>query len=209
MSELEQHLVELDKSLKESQASYSTAFESFEKALDSYEKAVRARDKILQDTLKEKGLAVCSGFHHYTLEPSSDEWKVKSPEELGIFPRDQMKLRYLQGMMSSTEHFTMVTSEYPVREVLLLCPTCFSKNYINVYGTDEVPKMSSEVIQKDEKFVLAVNGADITALVNKRSSSLYSKVRVEPNGEPYPDLAVYRYLGILDLPERPSFDRIR
>lgn len=206
MAEFEQHLADVQKNLQKSRYGYNNSLDYFLAAEQSYEAASRVRENMLQNTLKEKGLAVCSVHHFFSGTARPEEWRTRSAEELGIYPRDRLRLRYMQGMLSSTEHFTMVTSEWMKTEVLLLCPGHFSQAYIDVFGTEDVPKIYSEVVQKDGKFIVMKNGADITELVNKGRSP---QSKIEPDGDTHPDLAVYRYFGIPDLSERPSMNSVR
>ena len=206
MAELEQYLAEVNEFLEKSRSGYRDVSAVFEKAQESYQKAFEARGRVLQDALKEKGLAVCSGHHFFSGTDESEEWRIKTAEQLGIYPRNQMKLRYSQGIIFDTEHFTMVTSEWMATEVLLLCPKHFPKKYMYLYGTADVPEIYSEVVQKNEKFIIMENGADITGLVNK-GRALRSKIELD--GDTRPDLAVYRYFGIPDLPEMPDINSVR
>lgn len=207
MAEFEQYLADFNKFLEDSGEGFKNAWTEFHNAEEAYGKIVQLREQMLQNVLKEQGLAVCSESHHFTFSyHSQEDWKTKSAEELGIFPRNQMRLHYDQGITSQTDHFTMVTNEFSFADVLLLCPEHFSQTLIGAYGTNDVPRISSEVIEKDGKFIVTENGADITKLIKKRN---FLRSRIEINGKPNPDVAVYRYLGIPDLPKKPDLNRVK
>lgn len=208
MLEFEKTLGELASHLQESHRGYSSGWRQFREAEKTYAALEEIRDQMLQATLKEKGLAVCSGHHYFTHDHESEDWRTKTPEELGIFPADQMKLRYVQGMVLETDHFTMNESEYPIHEVLLLCPRHFEAKYLGLFGRKKFPVVYSEVEQNDGKLVLKTDSRDITSLRDQKTSHNFQN-RIELSGNKNPDISVFRYLGIPDLPPRPDLSMVR
>lgn len=206
MLEFEKSLEELNKAMEESRKGFKEGWKGYENSLEAYNTARRQREEILQAVLEEKGLGVCSEVHFYSGVDNPEDWKLKSAEELGIYPKSELKIRYVQGVSSDHDHFTMEDSEHRISEVRLLCPEHFAYVPVWIYGTLEVPKFTSEVVKKDGRYVLVENGADITRLVEKGGS--YNS-RVEPEGKKFPDLSVYRFMGIPNLPNAPDVDFLR
>ena len=200
MLELGETAREIEKYLDLSRKGFGDGWSEFREAEKSYNKLVQIRKQILQNILKKKGLAVCSELHFFSDGSETEEWKNKSAEQLGIFPKDAMCLRYVQGVIGTRDHFTMDESEYPVIDVKLLCPEHFPKTYAGVYGTKEVPIIYDEVVQEGNRFILKSNGDDITKLVNNGGSN---RSTIKLGGNTNPDLSVYRYFDIPDLPEKP------
>ena len=129
----------------------------------------------------------------------------KSADQLGIYPRNQMRLLYyvygpytIQG-----EYEDSIGMERTLR---LLCPEHFPKKPKWHYRRDGLfTNIKSEVIKKDGKFILAVNNDDITELVNKGGPY------IDPDGlEPFlVNKEVFRYFGIPDLPRKPDINSVR
>lgn len=203
MLEYQTTAVEMERYLAMSQKGFGDGWNEFRGAEKSYNKLVQIRKQILQNILEEKRLAVCSELHFFSSNPSNEEWKNKSAEQLGIFPKDVMLLRYVQGIVATHDHFTMDEGEHPVTEVKLLCPKHYSAYYAAVYETKEVPMIYGEVTQEGGRIFLKSDGRDITKLVNRAGS-----VR-KLDGDTDPDLSVYRYFGIPDLPEKPNLNSVR
>jgi hypothetical protein len=206
MLELRDTAKEIEKCLAMSRKGFGDGWSEFREAEKSYDKLVQIRKQLLQNTLREKELAVCSELHFFSDGSETEEWKNKSAEQLGIFPKDAMGLRYVQGVIGTHDHFTMDEGEYPVIEVKLLCSEHFPKTYVNVYGTKEVPTLYDEVVQEGNRFILKSSGDDITKLVNSGDSS---RSTIKLDGDTNPDLSVYRYFDIPDLPEKPNLDSVR
>lgn len=206
MLELEKTLEEMAGHLQESKRGYTRGWENFRDAEKAYKRIEGIRNEILQNVLKEKGLAVCSGQHYFTSEPGSEEWKTKTAEELGIFPKSQMKLRFVQGTVSSTDHFTDTTSEWMTQEVLFLCPRHFQQKYFDLFPRKHTPMIYSEVAQSDGKYIITSSGSDITALVK---GGRHLHFEMELDGKTNPDVAVYRFFGIPDLPAQPDLSMVR
>lgn len=206
MLEFHKTAEEIEKCLAMSRKGFGEGWGEFREAEKSHNKLVQIRKQILQNALKEKGLAVCTELHFFSDGSETEEWKNKSAEQLGIFPKDAMCLRYFQGVIGTYDHFTMDESEYPVIDVKLLCPEHFPKTYAGVYETKEVPIIYDEVVQEGNRFILKSNGDDITKLV-KSGGSNRSTIKLSGNTDP--DLSVYRYFDIPDLPEKPNLDSVR
>lgn len=207
MLEIDKTLTDLANHLQDSRKGYLSGYENFRAAEKDYRRIEQIRLGLLQGILKDKGLVVCSGHHHYTRFSDSEEWKNKSAKELGIFPKEEMKLRYVQGFISEHDHFTDTYGEIPFQEILLLCPEHFAQRYLDVHGNRRLKMIYDEVIQKDEKtFILADDGWDLSHVINQTSSF---RSRVELEGSPNPDISVYRYFGIPDLPPQPDLSMVR
>jgi hypothetical protein len=196
MLELEKALEEIERYLAMSQRGFREGWNGFYGAEESYKRAMRVREQMLQNNLKEKGLAVCSHSHSW------EGVEHPSAEQLGIYPRDQMRLHfYKRGPYRIQDEYDdsieMTTS------LNLCCPEHFPQNTKWIFRQDsESTFINSEVVQRDGKFILVINGSDITGLVNKGG------IDVEPDGQ-RPCLiepAVYRYFSIPDLPEKPDLD---
>ena len=206
MLELRDTAKEIEKYLSLSQKGFGDGWNKFREAEKSYDKLVQIRKLLLQNTLREMDLAVCSETHFFSDDSETEEWKNKSAEQLGIFPKDAMCLRYVQGVIGTHDHFTMDEGEYPVIHVKLLCPKHFPKTYVDVYGTKEVPIIYDEVLQEGNRFILKSSGYDITKLINNGGSN---RSTIKLDGDTNPDLSVYRYFDIPDLPEKPNLNSVR
>lgn len=197
MSEFEQAIGEISNYLKESKEGFTKGWEGFKGAEAAYKRIERLREEMLQNILKERGLAICSA--HHTV--GKDE-TASSPEQLGIYPKDQMKLHYFRSTLIERqgEYYDSTTRIVAVR---LLCPKHYpvKPNYIT--GPVNDPEVSSAVIQENGRFILEVSRKDITALIEKDGWD------IEPEGEKHPMIEVFRYFGIPDLPEKPDLDSVR
>src|SRR4030042_2826789 len=188
MLELEKTLKDYDRFLKLSKRGCNKGWSSFQNAEEQYEKAAKLTEEILQNILEERGLAFCSVPHHVEENENMENITVK---RLGIYHREQMRLHYyvcgpytIQG-----EYEDSVGMDRTLR---LLCPKHFPKKTEWTYRQDGLyTYINSEVFKKDGKFVLAVNGADITELVNKGG------LCIDPDGlRPILiEQAVFRYFG--------------
>jgi hypothetical protein len=180
-----------------SRKGYREALEVFNEAEQLYRKAVETRELILQTMLNEQGLAICSGLH--------DTENIEDPtaEQLGIYQRSSMRLHIYQ--LGPYE----VQGEYEdsvglTKTVGLYCPDHFPQNQHEIFDQrDGFTHIESEILLRDGKFVLAVNGADITRMVNKGG------IGIETNGKLFPDQAIYRYFGIPDLPQKPDLNNVK
>jgi hypothetical protein len=209
MLEFELTLKEYDKYLKSSKKSFNKGWSGFHNAEEQYNRATRLREELLQNKLKEGGLAVCSTFHDIE---ESENMENLSAEQLVIYPREQMRLHYyVYGPYTTQGEYEDYTNMD--RRLRLLCPKHFPKKSEWFYKREEGlythTHIDSEVINKDGKFILVVNASDIT----KDITELIRKggLDISPDGlKPYLiDKAVFRYFGIPDLPEKPDIDSVR
>lgn len=198
--EFEKAVEDLNEFLVASRNGFREGWSGFYNAKESYKRASQVRERMLQNVLKEKGLAVCSGIHS---DWTRENVENPSAEQLGIYPRDQMRLYFyrmgpydIQGEYGDSTGTTTLLHLY--------CPEHFPKNSKWTFrkGDKFTYYISSEVVQQDGKFILTVNQADITRLVNKGGGD------IEPNGVLHPEPVIYRYFGIPDLPEKPSIGNI-
>lgn len=200
MLELEQSIKQFDKLVKASRVGFHKGWKKFQEAGKTYEHSAKLREEILQRILKDKGLAICSGTH------SVKEIEHPTQEQLGVFPRERMRLHFYK----SPEHRgegedagEAYEKYYRAIAVSLFCPKHYPQTSDSITGAKSDPEIQSEILIKNGKFILAVNQADISKLINSR------KRDIEPDGEPYPNEAIYRYFGIPDLPEKPNLDTLR
>lgn len=189
----------VDEHIRKSGAEFSAAWTEFNDAKEEYEKARKLRNQILQSALNERGLAVCAGLH---FPPESSE--EVTAEQLGIYPRDQMKLYYYKDP-SFRQQGEYEDYNYTTEWMKLLCPNHFPQKPAVFRPTETGVEIKSGVMQKGEKFILEVNGDDVTKFVNENERGL----DVEPNGSRYPRKEIYRYFGIPDLPEIPTLDSVK
>ncbi|OGM16241.1 hypothetical protein A2V55_00935 [Candidatus Woesebacteria bacterium RBG_19FT_COMBO_37_29] len=200
MLEFEKTSEEIRRYLEISRNGFREAWGGFRNAEESYKKAVQAREDMLQSALKEKGLAVCSYSHSW------EGVEHPSAEQLGIYPRNQMLLYFYKmgpyDIQGEYEDSIGVTTR-----LHLCCPEHFPKKSEWIFRQDEdgFTHINSEVVQQEGKFILVVNGSDITRLVNRGGSD------IEPDGKRLflLDPVVYRYFGIPDLPEKPDLDTVQ
>jgi hypothetical protein len=197
MSDFEQTLSAVNEHIQKSKDNFRAAFAEFRNAEELYKTVEQLRKQMLQDTLKENGLSVCAG-HHFHDENSGEP----TEEQLGIYPSGSMKLYYYQDPVY-TKQGEYEDSNYRTMWLKLLCPEHLPQIPEVVRPTETGTEIKSEVIQKGDRFVLKVNGEDITELVNKGG------LGIEPNGDNNPRVEVYRHFDIPDLPERPKFDSVK
>ena len=199
MLEFKKAAEEIDRYLAMSQKGFKEGWSGFCGAEESYKKAIQVREQMLQSNLKEKGLAVCSHSHRW------EGIEHPSAEQLGIYHRNQMRLHFYEmGPYNVQDEYG--DSLGMTTWLRLCCPKHFPQNLKWTFKQEsEFTHINSEFVQQDGKFILVVNGLDITKLVNKGGRE------VEPDGKrPYfIGPAVYRYFGIPDLPEKPDLDTIQ
>ncbi len=190
MLELEELLKRIGGHLKKSRKGFNVGREEFRSAENFYREASQLRDRILKDSLEEKGLAICSAGHQ--IDEGVEE---SSAEQLGIYPRGQMRLHFYRSTLHEIEMGHEQVYDRTVR-LSLYCPEHFPANpdRISLPESDD-PVVYSEVVRQDRQFILTVNGGDITRLVNKGG------INIEPDGSRYPSDRIYRHFGIPDLPE--------
>lgn len=193
LTELKHALEEVEKGIKQSRDGFRTGWNSLHSADEQYKKAEQLRMQLLQSALEEKGLAFCSVAH-------ADEGQTA--EQLGIFPLNQMRLQFhregpyrVQGEYDDS-YRTDVRLE-------LLCPSHFPKErkWQNV-ALRGYSLIDSEVVKENNRFLLVVDGSDITRLVQKGGSD------INPSGRPLHLVgnSGYRHFGIPDLPKKPEFE---
>ncbi len=198
MLELEKAINDLGKNFERSRLGFRRGWWAFNNAEKAYRKACQLRERILQDTLSERGLAICSGSHSEVMEVDNP-----SAEQLGIYPRDQMRLHFYQSTLREIQ-YGYEEGYDRTTEVGLFCPKHYPQKPDRIIMPEsEYPETYSGVIQQDGKYTLSVNGRDITKLINRGGSD------IEPNGERYPGVEVYRYFGIPDMPEKPVLDEVK
>jgi len=153
---------------------------------------------MLHDALEEKGLAICCGTH-------KECQGVKNPTDaqLGIYPRNQMRLHYYKSTLGKMEDEYGTTFHRTIR-VALYCPKHFPQdpNRIILPNSDD-PPVYSEIKQEGKQFILEVNRKDIAALIKKGG------MEIDPNGKRYPEVEIYRHFGIPDLPEKPDINEVK
>ena len=203
MLELEKAVKDIEKHLERSGSDFKKGWSDFNNAEKAYRKAEKLRDKIFQDTLKEKGLAVCSGFHF-----DGEEAENPTAEQLGVYPRDKMRLYYrnfIVPRVGRDEHGDVCSESFhKLISVKLYCPEHFPTDPDRIIDPEsDKYKICSEIVKRGREFFLTVNNQKITKLVKEGDRD------IEPDGKRYPNIAVYRHFGIPDLPEKPSFDRVK
>lgn len=213
MAELEQYLEQYNNSLAKGREAYRQAKDCFGTADGWYETLARARVSRLQEILKEKGLAVCAGRHYDSIAEQHAPNKIENPtaEDLGIYPRKDMKIRFAQGCGFKRDN-TLGDSTFRVLEIELLCPKHFSEG-AGLYSSEhwpDWPLVVSELVREKGRYTLEPNGVDVTGLI-KWAKTVRNSVRLTENlkGNPSIDIFIYRHFNIPDLPERASFDQIR
>jgi hypothetical protein len=202
MLEFGKSLEELNARVEASRKSFRRGWASFYIAEKIYGKAVHERRQILQDILQEKGLAVCSGVH---TDFGGKFKKDSTAEQLGIYPRSQMKLLYYErGPYAIRGEYEDSTGS--TESLKFLCPECFPKDHEWHFRKDNgYTSIESEVTEKDGKYTLVVNGYDITdvAAVGGRDIELNGMKPFVVKNE------IFRYFGIPDLPEEPNLNNIQ
>lgn len=210
MLEFEKTLGELTSHLQESHRGYSNGWAHFREAEKSFASLEEIRKGMLLSILKERGLGLCCDSHYDSIAEEYGREKIENPtaEQLGIFPLDLLKLRFVQGHQFGHDRETG-SWDTPFREILLLCPKHFGQRYINVHEGESWPNLAliyDEVLQKDGKLLLKGNGKDVTEIMEKTG---WGHKQMELEGKKNPDLLVYRHFGIPDLPPNPDLSMVR
>jgi hypothetical protein len=184
-----------------SRLGFREGWEQFHNAKLSYNEATKLRQQILQDILKEKGLAPCAGIH-------PDRGKgIEKPtlEDLGIYPRSVMRLLYHEHGPYDIQREYGDSTGYTLN-IKLLCPDCYPKDLKGVCRREGgYTRISSEVIVEDGKYTLAVDGSDITNLATKGGRD----IDIDGLKLFLLDAEIYRYFGIPDLPEEPDLNSVQ
>lgn len=210
LAEFERAIESLQKYSEGSKKSISLGHSRFERAERAFKKAERVREKMLQEILKEKGLATCS----LTYRHMSKDKKDLSLEDLGVFPRAKMRLYFHKSFpIERSDEYHDYTAGGDI-EIHLLCPNCFPKEPNRIAFDDGLTKLdngqvTSEIIQKGKKFILAVDGRDVTKIMKAgHQTGLILVSEFHPNGALLflVDKAVYKHFEIPDLPEEPKGD---
>ena len=200
MLELETQISKINSSREYAKIAFRIGRRDFHKAEEAYRKAEELRQQILQEILNQKGLAVCSAIH-------STEKDISNPsaEQLGIYPINNMRLLYREDG-PYTRQGEYEDSIVHIISLNLYCPEHFPKNENWSYvKSGKYTNARSEVILENQRYILSVNGKDITRLVENGGPD------IDPKGKRIflIDQAVYRYFGIPDLPEKPDFGSIQ
>lgn len=180
-------------------------------ARDKWKQLSATRERMLDTLLEERGLAICSqaSFHlspekflrihitdKITDEPTLDLEEIKklSPNELGIYPKDQMRLHFSRFTHSSGADPWM-REEHQHDELKVLCPEHYSPmnregphSYAQERNRQGEFDLESEVVEKDGRLVTKVGDVDVTELPRER--------RVAE--------MVYRYFDFPALPPKPE-----
>lgn len=187
MVEFEEELTKFEELINRSRRNFKKALVDYWRAIDAYDKLIRTRDELLQNYLKDRGWAICSEIH-----AEGELKKYPQPEDWGIYPRAQMQL-YFKKLGSGTGTETHVG---------LYCPRHFRiKQQQNLNGKQTL--MIGEVKMEKGRYILVANNTDITQIIKAGGAG------IEPNGRIHPEDAVYRYLGIPDLPPGPDIEALR
>jgi hypothetical protein len=201
MLELGRTLKDFQNQVEASRDGFREGWEGLQKAAQLYNEAKRLREEELQETLEKNGLAVCCDSHSGGEQERLDN---PSEEQLGIYPLDQMRFHYFEDGPSTVQGEYHDSTRW-TRQLDLLCPKHFPQDqgdFSEEKGGHTYRK--GEVVRDGGRFILRVDGSDITELVEKGG------VDINPNGEK-PFLIskeVYRHFGIPDLPEEPKYDKI-
>lgn len=203
----------MGKYLEASRSNYRKVHNNLSAAEESHKEIGRARNIMLGRMLKQQGLAICSDYHF--IEKDN---KNPSLDQLGVFPENQMRLLFNKSY-SRTQHGHEYMPDETVGgeiSVLSLCPEHFPEDPNSKDEDHVAPRLgnlpeglSNEVIMKDGRLTLAVNGMeiDITKLgVNERIEKIQLNGR-EP-ADLVPNSPIYSHFGIPDLPARPQFDTV-
>lgn len=197
MLEFENGVDKYTKKIKASRNGFLRGWNRFDEAERTYNEIKKLREQILLERLAEKGLAVCSGNHPINSDGVSYNLSL---EQLGVFPIEIMRLHFIKRGPFEKED---KQGDYSVTTMRLelLCPEHFPKKE---KWTDEEHWIDSEVKVIDGKYVLLVNGMDITKLVTQNNLDM------DPDGlRPFlVDREIYRRLGIPDLPDEVDFDSV-
>jgi len=213
LAEFGEAVGDLQKYLNEQTGASHKAHEALENAKEAYKKAKEIRKTLLQNTLTEKGLALCAERHYNSIAEKYSLDKIKNPtaEDLGIFPKDQLRLRFAQGSARVQGNRDYVGGYNRVLRIELLCSKHFSEDS-GLHKSEEWPNwpvVTSELIRENEKFFLKPGKEkheDVTGLIKwleERWNHL--EFTFKPEGNPSPDLFVFRHFGIPDLPEAPEY----
>ncbi|HJY98602.1 MAG TPA: hypothetical protein VJ227_02730 [Patescibacteria group bacterium] len=204
MIELEKKIEAVGKFLNQRSEELQKANETFRKAESAYKEASEARYEMLQTILKEKGLAVCADSHYTAIAETYRPIKDPTAEDLGIFPRDKMRLRFAAG--SAFHHDREAgSSDYRFLEVKLLCPDHFAaeSGLYTSKSWPDWPLTETEAVQENGRIILKLSGNDVTEFV--AWARKYIRPEIDLEGNLYPDVLVYRHFGIPDLPEQPRW----
>lgn len=164
------------------------------------------RDKKLKDILDKRGLDLCSYSDHLPLgahrkvypyniikretEIDIDEVKKLRLEDIGIFPKSELRLHYSRqthyGGMDYLETY------HQHQELELLCSKHFpdktNETWKSKAEENDGNDVLSEVIEKDGKLLTKVGAIDVSAVPVEKTYS-------EP---------IYRYFGLPELPPKPE-----
>lgn len=207
LAEFEQVIKGIQAYSEASKKGFGLGYTRFERAERAYRRAERIREKMLQEILKEKDLAICShGFLHDGIDKKNPTLK-----QLGVYPREKMRLFFHKSLSVERNNEYYTHSDPGGIHILLLCPECFPKNPNSIEGEASLSKLdqceiNSEILREGKKFILAVNRWDVTSIAKGKQgdNGLIWVEEIELDGERYPDAAVYRHFGIPDLPEEPE-----
>lgn len=213
MSEFEQFLDQYNQSLEKYGEAYREASGWLAASESWYETLRQTREAELRIKLHDKGLAICADRHYDSIAEEYGPKKIDKPsaEDLGVFPREKMKLRLAQGVAPFHDLITGDNS-YRALEISLLCPDHFaaSTGFISSPKWPDWPLRVGEVTQEKGRFVLKQEGVDITDLVKwAQDRQTYYATTVMLEGNPHPDIFIYHHFGIPDMPERPNLNKIR
>lgn len=162
------------------------------------------RQRMLDKLLEERGVAVCSS---HRLPPdawlrvyssngiNTEELNKLSPEDLGIFPKSQMRLHFSRHTLHTGDHYMEHNEQFD--ELELLCPEHFPRDTNKSWGSNAGDKykkgddMESEVVEKDGRLFTVVDNIDVTDILVEK---------------PYlRDEAIYRYFGLPEIPDIPQW----
>jgi hypothetical protein len=197
------------RSLDRSRRNYQKVRNNFDAAKQSYKEIGQARNIMLARILKQQGLAICSEYHFI-----KEDNKSPSQEEIGVFLKDKMRLRFQKSYSRERRNRGYTPNDTVGGEIsiLSLCPEHFPEDPNSKDEDLHVPPrfgdipegLRSEVVMKDGRLTLVVNGMEIDTKKLKKTEEV-GKIQLsgQSPSDLVPESPIYGHFGIPDLPPEP------
>lgn len=212
VTDFSQLLGDFNQTLQQQKEASSTAYRLKGDVHKKWRELEQARVMMLDSIFQERGLALCSGYHDPVPEKSlkintydivtreysidMEELRKLSPEELGVFPKEQVRLHFSRRTRGAYRDNPYLEGEYQYDQLEPLCPKHFPEKTNQSRKAPSWARekngewdIESEVLNKDGRLITKVGNVDVTNMeITERNK----------------DEMVFRYFGLPQLPKEPS-----
>ncbi len=213
VADFSQLLGNFNQTLLQQEEASSTAYRLKGDVHRKWRELEQARVMMLESILQKRGLAVCSASH----DPAPEKWlkinvrnivsrefsinmeelKKLSPEELGVFPKEQVRLHFNRRTRGAYRDNPYLEGEYQYDQLEALCPQHFPEQTNQSWKAPSWARekngdwdIESEVLDTDGRLITKVGNIDVTNMPIEGIKR---------------DELIFRYFDLPQLPKEPNF----